>query len=210
MPRNMSWHGTHDECAALIRRLYTEAGELYKYNSVLDAPADIAYMNEHKDKIKSILPSMPRLNGRWSTFKEAILNWNPKGYGNMSAERIKEAEDDATKLRCIFFHIRREWYKRSNVAWVVHFQRPSDNEESTPVAAAAPSNDAGPALVAAGNAAAVVTATSSASEAVVATSAAAGVGTADAVPCRATSFASAFYTHDQSQLEDSSDDSSEM
>ena len=36
------------------------------------------------------------------------------------------AETDATALRCIFYHIRREWYRRSNVPWLQRFPRPLD------------------------------------------------------------------------------------
>ena len=45
--------------------------------------------------------------------------------------QIKEAEEVATVLRTVCFHIRREWYRRSVKKWMRHFPRPDEAPVAT-------------------------------------------------------------------------------
>ena len=99
MPQNKQWVGSSADCIALIKPLYSEGGELRKYGSVLDGPADVNFMETMKAGITHVMTGMPKLNASWKTFKKAIIEWNPKEYAVMTKQRIREAEDDATVLR---------------------------------------------------------------------------------------------------------------
>jgi hypothetical protein len=71
---------------------------------------------------------IPKGNGRWTMFGRAILNIMASnhypGKPTDLKSQLKEAEEQATLLRTICFHIRREWYRKSSKWWMVHFPRP--------------------------------------------------------------------------------------
>ena len=59
--------------------------------------------------------------------------------------QLREAEDQATMLRTLVFHIRREWYRKSTKTWMAAFPRPTGTmavADSLPAAEEAPSTPA--------------------------------------------------------------------
>ena len=79
-------------------------------------------------------------------FRLGILKLVSQGkYGNLpstKSKQVKEAEEQATVLRTVCFHIRREWYRRSSKPWMLPFPRPNgaalDDEPNSPTEVAIP------------------------------------------------------------------------
>ena len=112
-----SWNGTPERLGHLIDEFYLPDGTLKPYGSVIDAPPDVPNIMLLAPAIHKLMTEVPRLNARWSTFKKAVLHLYPN-------KAIHEVEEDATKLRTISLHIRKQWYKRSDADWMRLFPRP--------------------------------------------------------------------------------------
>ena len=71
---------------------------------------------------------MPKLNARWKQYAKGVLvlmqdgRYTPKPTTVASRKLI--AEEEATKLRAIALHIRRQWYMKRVPEWMVPFARP--------------------------------------------------------------------------------------
>ena len=74
-----------------------------------------SYYNQAIVKMRK---SMPKLNGRYTTFTKAVLSLIDKNkLGDTKRMKLQErkqlAEEEATKFRSLCKHIRREWYKKT-------------------------------------------------------------------------------------------------
>jgi hypothetical protein len=138
MDTRAGWVGSIDDCANALQPLFADG--VIIYNRSPSDPADedaIQGMN-----LRLLFQVVPKGNARWSTLVKAILKlMSGCLFGNPPKDlkkQLKVAECQATVVRTICFHIRREWYRRSKKQWMLQFERPDnfDGIAAGPVAAA--------------------------------------------------------------------------
>jgi hypothetical protein len=121
-----SWVGTAAECADAIANFFAN-GRL-EYHAGSEDPADVDAIVKMTPSIEHMQVKIPKHNARWSTFVKAILNLMATDRFEDPPTRQKEreaiAQEEATKVRNLCFHIRREWYRQSRHEWMRPFPRP--------------------------------------------------------------------------------------
>ena len=122
-----SWSGSPEQCADAIAAFFVD-GRI-EYVCPGDGPADVTRLTELKAEIQSMIGHMPKLNARWKQYVKGVLvlmqdgRYSPKPTTVASRKQI--AEEEATKLRAIALHIRRQWYMKRVPEWMIPFARPA-------------------------------------------------------------------------------------
>ena len=119
-------------CIAILEVLM-QHGKL-SYEAQNFDPVDEEWILSNMDGLKNLFSHIPGGNGKYSMFVKAILQLmrTPQADGSESYAnaptttkvQLKEAEEQATILRTVCFHIRREWYRKSHKTWMANFPRP--------------------------------------------------------------------------------------
>ena len=121
-----SWSGSPEQCADAIVAFFAD-GRI-EYVCPGDGPADVTRLTELKSEIQQMIGHMPKLNARWKQYVKGVLvlmqdgRYSPKPTTVVSRKQI--AEEEATKLRAIALHIRRQWYMKRVPEWMIPFARP--------------------------------------------------------------------------------------
>ena len=110
------------------------------YDKSWNDPADEAGIGIMTAGLVAMCTADPTFNAPWAVLAKAIfiligkgiLKHHPKTIGNQK-QKQQVAEEEATKLRTIGRHIRREWYRRSNKQWMLPFLRPNMQDLDEPV-----------------------------------------------------------------------------
>ena len=135
MSSTASWAGSVEDCATGLELLFADAPLAYD-PWPNERPDDFAIATMTPG-LQQLFAQIPNGNCCHSTFVEAILKLmadnkyggecgppcGPKG-GPVLA-RARKADEQATILIKICFHIRREWYRKSREPWMLAFPRPS-------------------------------------------------------------------------------------
>ena len=107
------------------------------YSPGFDDPPDGAQITDLGPGIMRLRQLAPGNNVSWKVYKLAILsnmaNRTWKNPPSCVEERQRIAEDQATTLRCIDFHIRRERYRKRCPAWLTAFEKNSGDGRSLSV-----------------------------------------------------------------------------
>ena len=147
-----SWQGTVQECAKAVKALFKDG--LIEYDACWDDPADEEKMTTLREPLLKLQAIVPRLNARWSTIMKAILHlmatqeWFQEA-PSRSVERRAVAGAEATKVRNICYHIRREWYRKSQKPWMEPFPNPNPGAvAAAPMTSATPGETVAPAAAA--------------------------------------------------------------
>jgi hypothetical protein len=139
MESRAGWSGSVQDCADQLEALFANGN--IEYDKSPNDSADEDAIESNALGLKNLFDLIPKGNGRWTTFVKAILKLMSSGrYPGAPKDlkrQLKEAENQASILRTICFHIRREWYRRSKKMWMrENFPRP-DNFEAPPRRSAA-------------------------------------------------------------------------
>jgi hypothetical protein len=89
----------------------------------MDGLTDVDFMRKKYRELNHILNGMPRLNANWGMFKKAVIILMGRDSFAFLGKNVDTADEEATVLRTIMFHIRREWYRKSSLAWMQHFKQ---------------------------------------------------------------------------------------
>ena len=143
--RAYSWSCSPEQCADAIAPFF-ESGRI-DYGCPGDGPADVTKLTELTTEILHMVAHMPKLNARWKQYAKGVIilmndgRYTPKPTTVVQRKLI--AEEEATKLRAIALHIRRQWYMGRVPDWMTPFARPV-------AVARLAAADTAPAVVAAG------------------------------------------------------------
>ena len=133
-----SWSGDLGDLADAIVPLVKDGP--IDYMAGQEDPADEAAMVRLTPQIVKMANKVPKHNARWSTLVRAVLSLirsgTITGAPTHAAARKTYAELEATKIRNIDLHIRKQWYRKTNKAWMLPFPNPSGPPQLDPVAAA--------------------------------------------------------------------------
>jgi hypothetical protein len=114
----------------LIKPLFA-SGRL-NYGSTQGGGTDVKFMQERGEDLLHLHNGMKKLNGSWKCFKAGILKLMLDPDFPALKGKEKDAEEEATKLRTIGFHIRREWYRKSELSWMAPFPAPVHADDAPP------------------------------------------------------------------------------
>ena len=78
----------------------------------MNSPPDVENILKLSPAIQRLGDGMPRLNGGWKTLRQGTSALNPQQLTAYTPDSISLAEEQATTLRTITYHIRKQWYKK--------------------------------------------------------------------------------------------------
>ena len=122
--------GSFREVASVLDVMF-RAGRI-DYEADQEDPADGRAIESKTGSVQRLLEKFPKLELRWAVLKKSILSmledkgssWPVEDRPETYEARVALAEEQATRLRNIIFHVKREWYRRSTKPWMCAFPNP--------------------------------------------------------------------------------------